>query len=376
MNKIFKKIWNKRRGCFVAVSEVVRSASQRSSKATQVCIAVAVGAAQSVSAADIQEGYLTYDIWNNQVINEVLDLRDRKVTLNGRAIVNGTLNAAIIGLATEGNKDNHSEDYLIINSGASVNVLDHIQTVARSGGYARITNDGTLNFQYGAYINFDGLNDDNNFLRGSGIINGGLLTFSNLPNIRQNAIQNFSALTLSNSNLTVTNLSGTNFTFGAGSSVSASHATLGNGTNAGNSSITDMVINNKIQNTGYLNVANLSFGQNGRLISSGTIQTSNASNIFDSLGSQRETALTSVSLDAQFPEETKTALTDLFRHYVPGSVAQNLIDHATFTGGKVIVTGVNLTQTQAADLTKAFKSKFVVFEFYRLSSFSSSWRTK
>ena len=63
-------------------------------------------------------------------------------------------------------------------------------------------------------------------------------------------------------------------------------------------------------------------------------------------------------LTVHIPEETKTALTDLFRHYVPGSVAQNLIDHATFTGGKVIVTGVNLTQTQAADLMEAFKSKF------------------
>ena len=60
----------------------------------------------------------------------------------------------------------------------------------------------------------------------------------------------------------------------------------------------------------------------------------------------------------KLPEEAKTALTDLFRHYVPGTVAQNLVDHAKFTGGKLIVSGVNLTQTQAADLTKAFKSKF------------------
>ncbi|MFR1025660.1 MAG: hypothetical protein ACLSE8_04190 [Parasutterella sp.] len=43
---------------------------------------------------------------------------------------------------------------------------------------------------------------------------------------------------------------------------------------------------------------------------------------------------------------------------MPGTVAKSLADHASFTGGKVIVTGVNLTQTQAADLTKAFKDKF------------------
>uniref|UniRef100_UPI0025985475 hypothetical protein n=1 Tax=Turicimonas muris TaxID=1796652 RepID=UPI0025985475 len=132
-----------------------------------------------------------------------------------------------------------------------------------------------------------------------------------------------------------------------------------------------------LNNTGAINFQNgFTFASNGKLNSSGTIQTSNASNIFDSLGSQGQTALTIVSMNAQLPEEAKTALTDLFRHYVPGTVAQNLVDHATFTGGKVIVTGVNLTQTQAADLMEAFKSKFVVFEFYRLSSFSSSRRTK
>ena len=89
-----------------------------------------------------------------------------------------------------------------------------------------------------------------------------------------------------------------------------------------------------------------------------TLQTNNAANIFDSLGSQGQTALSTVSLQAVLPEETKTALTDLFRHYVPGSVAQSLIDHATFTGGRVIVTGVNLTTTQRDDLVQAFKAKF------------------
>ena len=118
-------------------------------------------------------------------------------------------------------------------------------------------------------------------------------------------------------------------------------------------------ITGNLNNTGAINFQNaFTFASNGKLNSSGTIQTNNASNIFDSLGSQGQTTLTTVSLDAQLPEEAKTALTDLFRHYVPGTVAQNLVDHAKFTGGKLIGSGVNLTQTQAADLTKAFKSKF------------------
>ncbi|ANU66113.1 hypothetical protein A4V04_06555 [Burkholderiales bacterium YL45] len=129
-------------------------------------------------------------------------------------------------------------------------------------------------------------------------------------------------------------------------------------------------------NSGILNTTGIWSFAGGKLNNNGTIETDRASNIFESLGAQGRTPLSTISLQVTGPEETKTALTDLFRHYVPGSVAQNLIDHAKFTGGKVIVTGVNLTQTQADDLMEAFKSKFVVFEFYRLSSFSSSWRTK
>ena len=118
-------------------------------------------------------------------------------------------------------------------------------------------------------------------------------------------------------------------------------------------------ISGTLNNSGAVNFQNgFEFASNGRLNSSGTLQTNNAANIFDSLGSQGQTALSTVSLQAVLPEETKTALTDLFRHYVPGSVAQSLIDHASFTGGKVIVTGVNLTTTQRDDLLQAFKAKF------------------
>ena len=38
MNKIYKKIWNKARGCFVAVSEAVSSACQRAGKPTIIGI--------------------------------------------------------------------------------------------------------------------------------------------------------------------------------------------------------------------------------------------------------------------------------------------------------------------------------------------------
>ena len=118
-------------------------------------------------------------------------------------------------------------------------------------------------------------------------------------------------------------------------------------------------ISGTLNNSGNLNFQNgFEFAANGRLNSSGNLQTNNAANIFDSLGSQGQTALSTVSLQAALPEEVKTSLTDLFRHYVPGSVAQSLIDHAAFSGGNVIVTGVNLTTTQRDDLVQAFKAKF------------------
>ena len=118
-------------------------------------------------------------------------------------------------------------------------------------------------------------------------------------------------------------------------------------------------ISGSLNNSGAVNFQNgFEFASDGHLNSSGTLQTNNAANVFDSLGSQGQTALSTVSLQAALPEEVKTSLTDLFRHYVPGTVAQSLIDHASFTGGKIIITGVNLTTTQRDDLVQAFKAKF------------------
>ena len=43
MNKIFKKVWNRRRGCFVAVSEAMSSAAQSSGKATVITAGLVLG---------------------------------------------------------------------------------------------------------------------------------------------------------------------------------------------------------------------------------------------------------------------------------------------------------------------------------------------
>ena len=51
MNKIFKKVWNKRRGCFVAVSEAMTAASQNTGKAAVITAGLALALASTPSYA-------------------------------------------------------------------------------------------------------------------------------------------------------------------------------------------------------------------------------------------------------------------------------------------------------------------------------------
>lgn len=117
----------------------------------------------------------------------------------------------------------------------------------------------------------------------------------------------------------------------------------------------------KLNTSGTLNTHDgvWSFGPSGVLaVSGGIVQTNNSFNVFDSLGTTAQQELHYVGLNSVLPQEVKSSLNDFFTKYAPGSIARKLINHASFTGGKVIVTGVNLTQTQAADLAKAFKEQF------------------
>ena len=276
------------------------------------------------------------------------------------------------------------------------------KVIVRDGSYVEstavpMTISQGLELLGGTYVNLNpivvGQNVGNYLVLGGG-------QFSNSPTItvKNNGSLsvtggNYSFSTLTKENGTLTNagtLSVSNFNQSNGTASNSGNLTIGNAnlygslTNTGTLSLTGTVtsrgnltssgtLNNRgswtetahyaisgnLNNSGAVNFQNgFEFASNGRLNSSGTLQTNNAANIFDSLGRQGQTALSTVSLQAALPEETKTALTDLFRHYVPGTVAQSLIDHASFTGGKVIVTGVNLTTTQRDDLLQAFKAKF------------------
>lgn len=262
--------------------------------------------------------------------------------INGTLTVSGgtIINNDTIVVGTDSGK--FSVGQVLNLAGGSVSnlsVLTHVggSILVSSGSYGI----GTLNKSNGSLTNQATLTITNFNQSNGTAANSGNLTIGN-ANL-YGSLANTGTLSLTGNVTTRGNLTSTGTLNNRGNWTETAH----------------YAISGSLNNSGSVNFQNgFEFAANGRLNSSGTLQTNNAANIFDSLGRQGQTALSTVSLQAALPEETKTALTDLFRHYVPGTVAQSLIDHASFTGGKVIVTGVNLTTTQRDDLLQAFKAKF------------------
>lgn len=190
------------------------------------------------------------------------------------------------------------------------------------------------------------------------LTNKSTLTVSNF-NQSNGTTTNSGNLTIGNANLGGTlNSTGTlNLT---GNVVTRGNLTsTGNLNNRGNWTETNRyTIAANLNNSGSVNFQNGFEFSDGRLTSSGTVQTNNVFDVFDSIGETGQQDLNYVGLGSSVPQEVKTSLTDFFLKYLPGKLAQNLISHASFTDGKVVVTGVELTQTQADDLKKAFKDKF------------------
>ena len=260
---------------------------------------------------------------------------------------------------------------LTLEAGSTLYNITPVHLANKTTGTIAVTS--TLNLNGGS------ITDLTNFIQNQGTlnVNSGAYYFGTL-NKNDGTISNVSSLSISNFNQiggTTTN-SGTLTVGNAnlyGSLNNTGMLTLtGNVTSRGNLSSSG-TLNNQgtwteanafniagtLNNTGTVNFQNgFSFASNGKLNSSGTVKTSNAGNIFDSLGSMTSQELKYVSLGASTPQAVRTSLNNFFKKYLPGSVSQTLAQHASFTGGKVIVTGVNLTQTQADDLTKAFKAQF------------------
>ena len=140
--------------------------------------------------------------------------------------------------------------------------------------------------------------------------------------------------------------------------------TFENGANTGTLWSGDALINGTFSNDGgHWHLADkLRFGERAQVANgSGTLETV-FGNLFDNGTGAEQDPLNTISLNASVPEEFKTVATDLFTHYVPGTVKDDVLKHMTFAGnGKVIISDASLTTTQRDDLVKAFKEKFSVF---------------
>lgn len=140
--------------------------------------------------------------------------------------------------------------------------------------------------------------------------------------------------------------------------------TFENGANTGTLWSSDALINGTFSNDGgHWHLADkLRFGERAQVANgSGTLETV-FGNLFDNGTGAEQDPLNTISLNASVPEEFKTVATDLFTHYVPGTVKDDVLKHMTFAGnGKVIISDASLTTTQRDDLVKAFKEKFSVF---------------
>ena len=111
---------------------------------------------------------------------------------------------------------------------------------------------------------------------------------------------------------------------------------------------------------GTLKVGDLRGDSTIVLSDKGTIETK-IDSVFENIDGIADPAgLNTIGLNASVPEEVRKTITDIFKKYVPGDVIQNVMDRVTLQGGKILISGVNITETQRDDLTKAFKERFLM----------------
>lgn len=73
----------------------------------------------------------------------------------------------------------------------------------------------------------------------------------------------------------------------------------------------------------------------------------------------KEKPLNVVGIDAAGSETVRTVLTQYFTDYQAPTVIENLLGgRVSLTGGHVVLSGVDVTETQAADMRRAFREKF------------------
>ncbi len=240
-------------------------------------------------------------------------------------------------------------------------------------GNGTLINNGIFNLNSGAFNH--AITGNGRFIYAGGSFSSNLISGNLTLQINQglsatvgNAINanidNYGNFSISSGTLnSVINQQGAVFNF-TGASLSA---LVNNGEATVNA---DLNITGAVVNTGTLITTGKWNFNGGHLTSNGTVLTDNTNNIFDTVGISGPQELNYVSLGSTTPQAVRTSLTEFFKKYVVGTLADSLVQHATLSGGKVVIRGVNLTETQRDDLTKAFKEQFGNVELELLGNIS------
>ena len=139
--------------------------------------------------------------------------------------------------------------------------------------------------------------------------------------------------------------------------LSAQAVALAGGSNSGTLTAGNVMMEGAFANTGDMTAAGgITFEDGSSLTQTEGSLTTDAGTVIGSAGHNETDGLNVIGIGAMAPEDIKAVTTELFKIFVEGSIAQDLIDHATFEGGKVIVNlgDTTLTTTQAEALKSAF----------------------
>ena len=339
MNRIYKKIWSKIRGCFVAVSEALGSKQSRGK--TNVAMVSVIGAFLLPTA---NAGY------DNGFFDD-----ENLFSTDGTPV-------RVSGIFTENRGEVSLNGIVQVQEGAQWTIMNELRMEDdRYGGSDSVQNRGTIIFDTGLFnlnIRYSKPASAYNYgtivLRNSSHLRGINATFENYGKVefQSGSYATYTGTFLNNGSVILN--AGTNGTFqsmsGNGSLQLGGTATL-----QGNSTVSSLAFNGGILSiTGGVTTVSTSLSGNGQVaMSSGTGISMDHSLLFDTVDNQ--VGLSVVGVYAQVPESVRQLLTNIFTAY-GGSELKQAVQNISFSNGTVYVSG-NITAAQRDDMRQAFKEK-------------------
>ena len=340
MNKIYKKIWNKLRGSFVAVSEALGSGQSRG-RAKAVVVGVVGACLVSVANAGYDNGFFD---------DENLFSTDGTPVRVSGAFIESRGEVSLNGIVQ-------------VQEGAQWTLMNELRMEDdRYGGTDSIQNRGTVIFDTGLFnLNIrysqpaSAYNYGSVVLRNSSHLRGINAIFENYGTVdfQSGSYATYTGTFLNNGSVILN--AGTNGTF---QSMSGNGALQlgGTATLQSNSSVRSLTLTGgTLSITGGITTVSTSLSGNGRVsMSSGTGIRMDHTLLFDSVASQ--VGLNVIGANARVPEAVRQVLSDIFTAY-GGSKLKQAVQNISFSNGTVYVSG-NITSRQRDDMRQAFKEKF------------------